>query len=117
MKFLKNLFPNKKSSDNGIYTAYNEKIISSYIQKNEILHVEEIRLPAITGSQNAKVTKWHKNEGDKIEAGEIVCTLESKQSKMEIEAFRSGILGFKTPLHQQLRTNDVLFLLFISKEQ
>ena len=39
------------------------------------------------------VVKWHKKEGDKIKAGEVVVDIETDKATMEIEAFDTGTLA------------------------
>ncbi|HWE04283.1 MAG TPA: dihydrolipoamide acetyltransferase family protein [Tepidisphaeraceae bacterium] len=51
------------------------------------------------------VVKWHKNEGDKVKAGEIIVDIETDKATMEVEAMDAGTLaaivvaaGEKTPV-------------------
>jgi len=39
------------------------------------------------------LVKWHKAEGDKIEAGDVICEIETDKATMEVEAVDEGILG------------------------
>ena len=39
------------------------------------------------------VVKWHKKEGDKVKAGEMIAEIETDKATMEMEAFDAGTLA------------------------
>tara|TARA_Y100001970_G_scaffold287193_1_gene411289 strand:+ start:617 stop:862 length:246 start_codon:yes stop_codon:yes gene_type:complete len=42
--------------------------------------------------ENVIITEWHKKEGDNIEAGELVATVEADKANFEIESPSKGTL-------------------------
>ena len=38
------------------------------------------------------VATWIKNEGDEVEAGEVIAEIETDKATMELEAFEDGVL-------------------------
>jgi len=42
--------------------------------------------------ETAIITKWHVKEGDSIQKGDIVATVESDKASFEVEAFKSGTI-------------------------
>lgn len=65
-----------------------------------------INMPQQTDTMTeGTVVKWHKKEGDKIKAGEVIADIETDKATMELEAGDGGILaaiivqaGSKTPV-------------------
>lgn len=53
----------------------------------------EIKMPQLSDTMAAgKILAWRKNEGDKIERGDILAEVETDKANLEIEAFQKGIL-------------------------
>jgi len=54
----------------------------------------EITMPQLSDTMTeGTVVKWHKNEGDKIKAGEKVADVETDKAVMEMESFEGGTLA------------------------
>ena len=53
-----------------------------------------ILMPALSPTmKEGTLTKWHKNEGDFVEVGDILAEIETDKANMEVEAVDDGILG------------------------
>ncbi|MFC4625263.1 pyruvate dehydrogenase complex E1 component subunit beta [Daeguia caeni] len=54
----------------------------------------EILMPALSPTmEEGKLSKWLKNEGDKIVAGDVIAEIETDKATMEVEAVDEGTLG------------------------
>jgi pyruvate dehydrogenase E2 component (dihydrolipoamide acetyltransferase) len=54
----------------------------------------KITMPALSPTmEKGNLVKWHKKEGDKIEAGVVFAEIETDKATMEVEAVDEGILG------------------------
>lgn len=54
----------------------------------------EILMPALSPTMTeGTLSLWHKQEGDKIKAGDILAEIETDKATMEVEAVDEGILG------------------------
>ncbi|MCV3241519.1 pyruvate dehydrogenase complex E1 component subunit beta [Mesorhizobium sp. ZC-5] len=54
----------------------------------------EILMPALSPTmEEGNVSKWLKNEGDKIVAGDVIAEIETDKATMEVEAVDEGILA------------------------
>ncbi len=54
----------------------------------------EILMPALSPTmEEGNVSKWLKNEGDKIVAGDVIAEIETDKATMEVEAVDEGVLG------------------------
>ena len=54
----------------------------------------EILMPALSPTmEEGNVSKWLKNEGDKIAAGDVIAEIETDKATMEVEAVDEGVLG------------------------
>ena len=54
----------------------------------------EILMPALSPTmEEGNLSKWLKNEGDKIVAGDVIAEIETDKATMEIEAVDEGVLG------------------------
>lgn len=54
----------------------------------------EILMPALSPTMTeGNVARWLKNEGDKVEAGDVLAEVETDKATMEVEAVDEGILG------------------------
>lgn len=54
----------------------------------------EILMPALSPTmEEGNLSKWLKNEGDKIVAGDVIAEIETDKATMEVEAVDEGVLG------------------------
>ena len=54
----------------------------------------EILMPALSPTmEEGTLAKWHKAEGDTVEAGDIIAEIETDKATMEVEAVDEGTLG------------------------
>ena len=54
----------------------------------------EILMPALSPTMTeGNLAKWHKREGDSVNAGDIIAEIETDKATMEIEAVEEGVLG------------------------
>ncbi|MGI6853162.1 pyruvate dehydrogenase complex E1 component subunit beta [Mesorhizobium sp. 1B3] len=54
----------------------------------------EILMPALSPTmEEGNLSKWLKNEGDKISAGDVIAEIETDKATMEVEAVDEGTLG------------------------
>jgi pyruvate dehydrogenase E1 component beta subunit len=54
----------------------------------------EILMPALSPTmEEGNLSKWIKNEGDKITAGDVIAEIETDKATMEVEAVDEGTLG------------------------
>ncbi|EXL01751.1 pyruvate dehydrogenase complex E1 component subunit beta [Aquamicrobium defluvii] len=54
----------------------------------------EILMPALSPTmEEGNLSKWIKNEGDKIAAGDVIAEIETDKATMEVEAVDEGTLG------------------------
>ena len=52
-----------------------------------------IEMPKLSDTMTeGTLLKWRKNEGDKVETGDIIAEIETDKATMEMEAFDDGIL-------------------------
>ena len=51
-------------------------------------------MPALSPTMTeGNLAKWHKAEGDSVEAGDVIAEIETDKATMEVEAVDEGILG------------------------
>ena len=51
-------------------------------------------MPALSSTmKEGRVVEWLKSEGDTIESGEAIATIESDKADMDLEAFEDGVLA------------------------
>lgn len=54
----------------------------------------EVLMPALSPTMTeGNLLKWHKKEGDSVEAGDMLAEIETDKATMEVEAVDEGILG------------------------
>lgn len=54
----------------------------------------QILMPALSPTMTeGNLAKWHKKEGDKVKAGDVIAEIETDKATMEVEAVDEGILG------------------------
>ena len=57
----------------------------------------EILMPALSPTmEEGTLAKWHKAEGDTVEAGDILAEIETDKATMEVEAVDEGTLGMQS---------------------
>ncbi|CAM0911286.1 unnamed protein product [Alopecurus aequalis] len=53
-----------------------------------------IGMPALSPTMNqGNITKWRKQEGDKIEVGDVICEIETDKATLEFESLEEGYLA------------------------
>src|SRR5215207_1290759 len=56
----------------------------------------EVKIPALGESiASGLISKWHKNDGDAVKAGDVLLTLETDKVAQEIAAETAGVLRHK----------------------
>ena len=54
----------------------------------------DILMPALSPTmEEGTLAKWHKSEGDTVEAGDIIAEIETDKATMEFEAVDEGTIG------------------------
>ena len=54
----------------------------------------EVLMPALSPTMTeGNLAKWHKKEGDKVKAGDVLAEIETDKATMEMEAVDEGVLG------------------------
>jgi pyruvate dehydrogenase E2 component (dihydrolipoamide acetyltransferase) len=54
----------------------------------------QVLMPALSPTMTeGNLAKWHKKEGDKVKAGDIIAEIETDKATMEMEAVDEGVLG------------------------
>src|SRR6185437_7270764 len=54
----------------------------------------EVLMPALSPTMTeGNLAKWHKKEGDKVKAGDVLAEIETDKATMEVEAVDEGTLG------------------------
>ena len=54
----------------------------------------QVLMPALSPTMtDGKLATWHKNEGDSVESGDVLCEIETDKATMEVEAIDEGTLG------------------------
>ncbi|MEE9519409.1 MAG: biotin/lipoyl-containing protein, partial [bacterium] len=52
-----------------------------------------ITMPQLSDTmEEGRILKWFKEEGDEVEAGEIIAEIESDKADIEFEVYRDGVL-------------------------
>lgn len=69
----------------------------------------EIKIPAVGESiTSGLLSVWHKNDGDAINAGDALLTLETDKVSTEITAEKSGTLRVKVPAGTEVKIGEVV---------
>ncbi len=71
--------------------------------------------PAGESISEVSVSGWFKKEGDLVQVGDRLCTLDTEKASVDIEADQAGVLSIKAQEGQTLRVGDELAV--ISKAQ
>ena len=54
----------------------------------------EILMPALSPTmEEGTLSKWLKNEGDKVTSGDVIAEIETDKATMEVEAVDEGTIG------------------------
>jgi 2-oxoglutarate dehydrogenase E2 component (dihydrolipoamide succinyltransferase) len=69
----------------------------------------EVKIPAVGESITSGVLSvWHKQDGDSVQAGEPILTLDTDKVSSEITAEKSGTLRIKVPAGQEVKIGEVV---------
>jgi 2-oxoglutarate dehydrogenase E2 component (dihydrolipoamide succinyltransferase) len=69
----------------------------------------EIKIPAVGESiTSGLLSVWHKNDGDAVQAGEALLTLETDKVSTEITAEKAGTLRVKVPAGAEVKIGEVV---------
>lgn len=69
----------------------------------------EVKIPAVGESiTSGLLSVWHKNDGDSVNAGEPLLTLETDKVSTEITAEKAGVLRIKVPAGQEVKIGEVV---------
>jgi len=69
----------------------------------------EIKIPAVGESiTSGLLSVWHKNDGDTVQAGEALFTLETDKVSTEITAEKAGTLRIKAPAGSEVKIGEVV---------
>ena len=69
----------------------------------------EIKIPAVGESiTSGLLSVWHKNDGDAVQAGEALLTLETDKVSTEITAEKAGTLHVKVPAGNEVKIGEVV---------
>jgi pyruvate dehydrogenase E2 component (dihydrolipoamide acetyltransferase) len=74
----------------------------------------EILMPALSPTMTeGNLAKWHKKEGDKVKAGDVIAEIETDKATMEVEAVDEGTIGKIVVAGgtENVKVNDVIALL------
>jgi len=59
---------------------------------------EVIQLPKLSDTmEEGTILVWHKNVGDKIEAGELLADIETDKATLELESYFDGVIVYLAP--------------------
>ncbi len=73
-----------------------------------------ILMPALSPTMTeGNLAKWHKREGDRIAAGDVIAEIETDKATMEVEAVDEGVLGkiLISEGSENIRVNEVIGVL------
>lgn len=64
---------------------------ASRINTSELPPRVVLEMPALSPTMNqGNIAKWRKNEGDKIEVGDVICEIETDKATLEFECLEEG---------------------------
>lgn len=53
----------------------------------------EFKMPSLGADmQDAKLVEWKVKHGDRVKKGDIIATIETRKSAVDIEVFRNGVV-------------------------
>ncbi len=69
----------------------------------------EVKIPAVGESiTSGLISTWHKNDGDAVNAGDVLLTLETDKVSTELTAERAGILKIQVPAGTEVKIGEVV---------
>jgi 2-oxoglutarate dehydrogenase E2 component (dihydrolipoamide succinyltransferase) len=69
----------------------------------------EVKIPAVGESiTSGLLSTWHKNDGDSVQAGDTLLTLETDKVSTELQAERAGVLRIKVPAGSEVKIGEVV---------
>ncbi len=69
----------------------------------------EVKVPAVGESiSSGLLSEWHKKDGDAVETGEILFTLETDKVSSEVNATESGTLSIQVPEGEEVKIGQVV---------
>jgi 2-oxoglutarate dehydrogenase E2 component (dihydrolipoamide succinyltransferase) len=69
----------------------------------------EVKVPAVGESiSSGLLSEWHKKDGDTVETGEILFTLETDKVSSEVNATESGTLSIQVPEGEEVKIGQVV---------
>src|SRR6478609_8938003 len=69
----------------------------------------EVKIPAVGESiTSGLLSVWHKNDGDSVQAGDALLTLETDKVSTEITAEKAGTLRVKVPAGAEVKIGEVV---------
>src|SRR5687767_2101922 len=69
----------------------------------------EVKIPAVGESiTSGLLSVWHKNDGDTVQAGEALLTLETDKVSTEITAEKAGTLRVKVAAGSEVKIGEVV---------
>ena len=74
----------------------------------------KVLMPALSPTMTeGNLAKWHKKEGDKVKAGEVIAEIETDKATMEVEAVDEGVMGkiMVAAGTQGVKVNEVIAVL------
>lgn len=90
------LRPKLFSPFNGVHDQFKIKLLSGircYSSAEPPTHIV-VEMPALSPTMTqGNIATWTKKEGDKIEVGDIICTIETDKATLEFESLEEGYLA------------------------
>jgi 2-oxoglutarate dehydrogenase E2 component (dihydrolipoamide succinyltransferase) len=69
----------------------------------------EVKIPAVGESiTSGLISTWHKNDGDAVNAGDVLLTLETDKVSTELTAERAGVLKIQVPAGTEVKIGEVV---------
>ncbi len=71
--------------------------------------MSDVKIPAVGESiTSGLISTWHKKDGDHVDAGDVLLTLETDKVSTEITAETAGTLKIKVPEGQEVKIGEVV---------
>ncbi|KAG5127870.1 hypothetical protein JHK82_028705 [Glycine max] len=84
----------KKPTLGGVSDERKSESTSSVVNASELPPHLLLEMPALSPTMNqGNIAKWRKQEGDKIEVGDILCEIETDKATLEFESLEEGYLA------------------------
>jgi 2-oxoglutarate dehydrogenase E2 component (dihydrolipoamide succinyltransferase) len=69
----------------------------------------DVTIPAVGESiTSGLISTWHKKDGDTVQPGDVLLTLETDKVSTEITAEKAGVLRIKAPEGQEVKIGEVV---------